>query len=151
MAQKSNIALTVVLLLLLMVSVAAVTLWAVWPDPVPRNPLEQARLELLSDVDTIRIAELSIHDFDEAYVPCGSADEARAAVAAGNVAWKGAECWTKLGFAPIDTPRGAFWVEVAGDDFTVHGLADLDGDGTPLAIVATRDTTARATTPPGVY
>lgn len=150
MAQR-NIVVTVVLLLLLMVSVGTVTLWAVWTPPKKTNPLDQARLELLSDVDTIRIAQLSLHDFEEAYVPCGSADEARAAVKGGDIAWKGGDCWTKLGFNPLGTPRGAWWVDVNEDGFEVHGLADLDADGTPIEIVATKDQTARAVTPAGVY
>lgn len=44
-------------------------------------------------------------------------------------AWAGGEEWSRLGWAPDGMVRGAYWVEVHGDEVVVVGICDVDGDG----------------------
>lgn len=45
-----------------------------------------------------------------------------------------------LGWAPDGPVRGSYWVEVSPDglDFTVFGVADIDGDGQQAWYTATK-------------
>jgi hypothetical protein len=56
-----------------------------------------------------------------------------------------------LGWSPYEELRGAYWVEVSGQDFIVHGVADLDGDGVRAEYTATMSTNATLVTPEDVY
>jgi hypothetical protein len=131
--------------------IIGVTLTALFAQGESDEPkLEQERGQVLSDVDTLRIAELSIHDFNDAWIACGSPDEARAAVGKGVPAWHGGGCWDTLGFKPME-PDAGYWVEVVEDRFEVHAVADLDHDGTPAEFVATDQATAHPWTDPKVF
>lgn len=110
---------------------------------------EERRSATLSVVDTLRIAELSLYDFENSYVPCGTMDVARLGLS-GNTAWETDGCWKKLGWTP-EQGRGVFYVAVDGDNFEVHGLVDGDGDGTPAEIVATKDLAAHLLSKPEVF
>ncbi len=44
-----------------------------------------------------------------------------------SVPWRG--CFDGLGWEPDGRVRGAYWVEVDGEAFTVHGICDIDDDG----------------------
>jgi hypothetical protein len=109
----------------------------------------QQRAAVLADVDTIRIAELSLVDFEGKWTPCGSQAASLSHVEAHEPGFADEDCWKKLGFHP--NGPGGYWVEVVGDDFAVHGVVDLDADGIPAEFVATREMTARTWTDPRVF
>jgi hypothetical protein len=100
---------------------------------------EQARQELLTQVSSLRQAQLDLQVVDD-FLPCGDADTARASASRVPRAWEGPDCFARIGWAPEGLVVGGYWVEVApdGEDFTVHGVADPEGDGTFLHVTATR-------------
>ena len=57
----------------------------------------------------------------------------------------------KLGFEPMGSVRGSYWVEVSKDDFTAYGISDVDGDGTYATYTATKSQEPTATTAESVY
>jgi len=68
------------------------------------------------------------------------------------VAWGRGSAFDPLGWAPRDDVVGCYKVEVeaGGEDFTVHGWADMDGDGVPAHWTATRERRATRQTAEGV-
>lgn len=108
----------------------------------------RARVQALAgDVDALR-ASLQRQAADRAITSCGSADLAHTALEDGTAAWRGDACWSNLDVKP--TTDRAFWVVGGVDDFAVHGIADMDGDGVPIEFVATRAHAAEPWTAPGV-
>jgi hypothetical protein len=96
------------------------------------------------DVDRVREAWLN----DGMGQSCGNEEWAHAAVAEGDSTWRRGACWERAG---VDhTADHALWVVGAADDFAVHGIADIDGDGVVVEFVATRARPAERWTPPDV-
>ncbi len=108
----------------------------------------QARVDaLVEDVDALRGALVR----QAAAGPvgsCGSEDAARTAIEAHDAGWHAAPCWSILDASP--TTLHAMWIVNGGDDFAVHGIADIDGDGELIEVVATREHAAERWTAPGV-
>jgi len=69
------------------------------------------------------------------------------------VDWPSGTGFDELGWEPVGSVYGTYWVEVSSDgsDFTVHGLCDVDGDGDPAHYTATRNTRATLETMNHVY
>ena len=108
----------------------------------------RARVEaLVSSVDALR-ASLLPTARSGSIASCGSEDEARAAIADPTKVWHEAACWAGLPVTPASDY--ALWVVGGGDDFAIHGIADLDGDGEMIEFVATRAHAAEPWTGPGV-
>ena len=112
---------------------------------------DEARLArvdaLVSDVEALRTS-LLVKTLVGPVDSCGSADEARAAIADGTTTWRDAPCWAGLPMTPA--PDHALWIVGGGDDFAIHGIADLDGDGEFIEFVATRSHAAEPWTAPHV-
>lgn len=114
------------------------------------------RTELPMNVEGIRTAELAYFAAFDTYVACGvDMGEARLQVGPafrdplGDSAF---DCLnTSLGWVPSGPVRGAYWVTRIGDDFEVHGIADIDGDGACSHYVATRDAPAMMVSLPSDY
>lgn len=96
-----------------------------WRQARVEPPAASPAAALVADVDTLRIAELTWRDVTDAYLPCGSEAEARAAIDAG--APSRPACLETLGFRPPDAGT-AFWVTVTDGGFEAHGVARHDGD-----------------------
>jgi hypothetical protein len=141
-AAKTRMPVVITSIVILLVILTAMVSW--WVLPL-EDPLKTARTGLLADVDTLRIAENSIFDFEESYVACGSMAAAQAAVEKKDASWRADPCWDQLGFRPVGEGT-AFWVESAGTDFVAHGLGDFDGDGELVKALATRDDPAAIVT-----
>jgi len=101
------------------------------------------RAELPANVDGIKAAQMGYYAAFGTYVPCGSAEEAEAALLSvsgkAQRPWIGGDCWDTLGWQPDGMVRGFYWVEVAedGSDFAVWAIGDIDGDGDPAVYSAT--------------
>jgi type II secretory pathway pseudopilin PulG len=113
------------------------------------------RAEVPGNVEGLKAAELAYDAAYDRYVPCGSREEAEGAVGKelrDAPEFRVSGCWQQLGWRPDGPIRGAYWVEVtdSGDGtetFTVHGIADVDGDGEFVHYTATQ--TTNATLAPG--
>jgi hypothetical protein len=112
--------------------------------------LKAKRSELVSNVNGIKISELSYDAMNDGFVAVGHppglgelGEEPRR--------WMGGADWVTLNWAPDGDVRGVYWVEVSGDDFVVHGVADLDGDGVAAEYTATSSVSATQVTPEDVY
>jgi type IV pilus assembly protein PilA len=102
--------------------------------------LKAKRAEVPANVSGIRIAELAYQAAFDKLVPAGSREEALASLTGKQQhAWAGGPAWDTLDWRPSGPIRGAYWVEVDGDTFTVHGICDVDADGTVAEYVATAD------------
>lgn len=100
--------------------------------------LKSKRAELPGNVDGIKIAELAHDAAYDTFVACGNREAAEAVVGKNLRDFAtdpAAPCFTEtLSWAPDGQIRGAYWVEVTQrpdgrQDFIVHGVADVDGDG----------------------
>jgi hypothetical protein len=110
-------------------------------------PAAGAREDVGRDVESILQAELAYDAAFGRFVPAGSRAEALASLTGKQPhAWAGDAAWKTLGWHPDGPVRSAYWVEVDGHDFTVHGVCDLDGDGVPAEYVGTK-----LVMPPDVY
>jgi hypothetical protein len=109
------------------------------------------RAEVPSYVEGIRTAELAYDAACDEFVAAG--DPVQAALVAGKAqrTWEGGPEWAKVGWSPDGPVRGAYWVEVTGETFTVHGICDVDGDGEFAEYTADADSPARLITPNHVY
>ena len=110
------------------------------------------RAELPATVEALRVAELAYHAEHDVYLAVSS--EVEAMTPPPGPLPRDApddEGWDELGWAPDAPPRGAYWIEVEGDDFVVVGRCDVDGDGEYAEYRATRDEYPTPTTPPDVY
>lgn len=108
----------------------------------------QARVDaLVADVDALR-GSLSRQREAGPVGSCGSLEAATAAIASQDASWHDSPCWSGLEASP--TPLHALWIVDGGDDFAVHGIADIDGDGEVIEFVATRGHAAERWTAPGV-
>lgn len=56
-----------------------------------------------------------------------------------SVPWVSGTVFDTLGWQPDGHVRGTYWVELVGeDDFIVHGMCDMDGDGVQAHYTASR-------------
>lgn len=118
---------------------------------VPTFDLVPADAELLANVEGIRKAEIAVQAVDD-FLPCSDASAAQAATSGIARAWDGPDCFARLGWAPSESVRGGYFVEVSADksDFKVVGLADVDGDGVFMRVEASKSQAARVVSPEGV-
>ena len=67
--------------------------------------------------------------------------------------WVSAESggFQELGFEPMGSVRGSYWVEVSKEGFTAYGISDVDGDGIYATYTATTSQEPTATTAENVY
>ena len=116
--------------------------------------LKAKRSEVPGYVDGLKTAELAYDAAFDTYVPVGSRAAAEEQIRWNGKeprAWDGGGEWETLGWSPDGMSRGAYWVEVEGHSFTVHGLCDVDGDGDFAEYVATERENARMVTGPNTY
>lgn len=112
--------------------------------------LKAQRAELAGNVDGIKTAELMYDAMNDGFVAVGH-PPGRSEIGADPRTWLGGADWQTLGWAPDGDVRGAYWVEVSGYDFVVHGVSDVDGDGVRAEYTATMSTNATLVTPEDVY
>ncbi|MFT5681326.1 MAG: type II secretory pathway pseudopilin PulG [Myxococcota bacterium] len=112
------------------------------------------RAEVPANVDIIKTAELA-HEAafgtfigQEELVPRSEWELGKEPVS-----WKAGTGFDTLAWAPDGMVRGSYRVEITdgGADFIVHGLCDVDGDGTLAHYTATRTTNAVLIAPNHVY
>ena len=113
--------------------------------------LKSKRAEVPSNVAGIKTAELAYDAAFDGFIPAGNEFEARREIGKAQREWNSDAGWEKLGWSPDGKVRGAYWVEVHGNDFTVHGICDVDGDGEVAEYAATKTTGATLVTDPHVY
>jgi type IV pilus assembly protein PilA len=105
--------------------------------------LSAKRSEVPGNVSGI-VTSLQRYDAEhDGYIACGSRAEAEAELMRGSTElrpWRGGDCWDQLGWRPDGAVRGAYWIEVspAGDDFTVYGISDVDGDSLVATYTASK-------------
>jgi hypothetical protein len=110
--------------------------------------------EIPSNVDSLRTAELAYRAAFDIFVPmAGPLPRPIRGLDRRLVEWTPTPESELLGWKPDGRVRGTYWVELSpeGDDFTVHGLCDIDQDGEPAHYVATRHQPARAISQVDVY
>ncbi len=113
--------------------------------------MKAKRAEVPGNVDALKTAELAYDAAYDRYVPFGDEAEARNSVGKQPRDWVDDEGTLLLGWRPDGQVRGAYWAEVDGNSFTVHGICDADGDGEFAEYVATESTNATLVTSPHVY
>ena len=110
------------------------------------------RAEVSVNVDGIRTAQLSHMASSDEFV---AQDEWVPSARTGKSlqSWMTGTGFDELGWAPDGMVRGVYRVEITddGQDFSVHGLCDIDGDGLEAHYTATRSTAATAVTDNHVY
>ncbi len=112
--------------------------------------MKAKRSELVGNVNAIKTAELMYDAMNDGFVAAGH-PPADGELGEEPRVWTGGSDWETLGWSPYEELRGAYWVEVSGQDFIVHGVADLDGDGVRAEYTATMSTNATLVTPEDVY
>jgi hypothetical protein len=105
-------------------------------------------------VDGIKTAEIAYWAAFDRYVPITEP----APVPAWQVgrephAWPSGTRFEALGWEPYGMVRATYWVEVGadGEDFTVYGVCDVDGDGDDATYTASREQHATLQTPVHTY
>jgi hypothetical protein len=113
--------------------------------------LDSRRDELLHSIGPLREGA-NAHLEAGTLVACGDEASARADVLARagtkrmlDESVPADECLVDLGLPSYQPIYGAYWVEVDGDAYTIHGVMDLDGDGVLAEMAATRDDGSRIT------
>jgi hypothetical protein len=110
------------------------------------------RGELEANLEGIRTAERAYEAAFDHYLPAGVHPRQVDALDAQPVRWTGGTAFDDLGWMPDGPVVGAYQVDVApdGSDFTVHGWADLDGDGVPAHWTASAHGRPERVSPEGV-
>jgi len=108
------------------------------------------RAEAPSYVDGIKTAELA---YDAAFdtfvaVPPMVPDSSPGKAQRG---WPSGSAFDTLGWGPGGEVRGSYWVDVQGNNFVVHGIIDVDGDGKPAHYTATKTINAVMVTTNDTY
>ncbi len=117
--------------------------------------VEAQRAEVPSYVDGIKTAELAYDAAFDGFVPASSRAAAEREISGG--AGKEPRPWVDeagflaMGWRPDGAVRGAYWVEVQGSDYTVHGICDVDGDDQYAEYTATSSINATLISSPDVY
>ena len=116
--------------------------------------LRAKRAELPMNVEGIRTAQIAYEAVFDTYLPVPDPvplDPLMVGPQA--VSWPAGTPFDDLGWEPSGTVRGTYWVEVTpdGSDFTVHTVADLDGDGISCRYMATRHERAAMISESWVY
>ncbi len=109
------------------------------------------RAEVPANVDGLKTAELAYEAGFDHFVSAGSRSDAERSLTEDPRPWAGDDGFQTLGWQPDGNVRGAYWVEVRGRSFEVHGIIDADGDGTYAEYVATESTNATMITDSGVF
>jgi type IV pilus assembly protein PilA len=116
--------------------------------------LRAKRTELPMNVEGIRAAQIAYQGVFDAYVPVPEPVPLDPLMVGRQaVPWPSGTAFDDLGWEPDGLVRGTYWVEVEpdGSDFTVHAVADLDGDGIACRYMATRDQRATMISESWVY
>lgn len=92
--------------------------------------LKAKRAEVPGNVDGIATAEKLYHSASGRWLAVGSREEALGEhPGADQRTWTGGPGWTTLQWWPDGKVRGVYWVEVDGEQAVVHGVCDVDADG----------------------
>lgn len=108
------------------------------------------RSEVPVNVDAIKTAQLMYDAMYDGFLPVGH-PPTPGELGKTPRPWTGGPDWAALPWSPDGLVRGAYWVEVSGDDFIVHGACDVDGDGEAAEYTATSSLNAARITPEDVY
>jgi hypothetical protein len=117
--------------------------------------MKAERAEVPSNVDGIKTAQLAYDAAFDGFVDASSRAEAEREISGGAGReprpWGHDPGFNTIGWRPDGDVRGAYWVEVQGNDFTVHGICDVDGDGQYAEYTATSSINSTLITSPDVY
>lgn len=108
--------------------------------------------ELAGNLSGIRTAELAYDAAFDEFLAMPPAPRPKEGLDTKKVAWPSGTPWDQLGWRPEGEVSGTYWVEVSADGqhFTVHGMQDADGDGTPAHWTTSDEQLPKALTPPDV-
>ncbi|MFH1464544.1 MAG: hypothetical protein ABIO70_09160 [Pseudomonadota bacterium] len=112
------------------------------------------RAEVPMNVDAIKTSELAYEAAFDRYLPVSEPAPVEVwELGREPHAWPGGTAFDDLGWEPSGMVRGAYWVEVSadGEDFTVYGVCDVDGDGDAATFTASREQRATLQTYPSTY
>ena len=111
------------------------------------------RSELPANIDGIRVSMIAYHDaFNQFIVQSTPVPRDPAQLNGEVAAWPSGSSFDTLGWAPLIEVRGTYWIEAKGeDDFIIHGMCDLDADGTAAHYTATRSSNAVMVSDADVY
>jgi len=112
--------------------------------------LKAKRSEVPVNVDSIKAAELAYDAMFDGFLPAGQ-PPAPGELGKAQRPWTSDAAWAALPWSPDGPVRGAYWVEVSGDDFVVHGVCDVDADGQTAEYTATASLNATQLSPRDVY
>lgn len=115
--------------------------------------LKAKRSELLVTVSSIAAAEEAYAIEQGEALALSAAPRSMADLNTDAVDWRTPSDWLPLDLQLHGTFRGIYWVEVTPDrkGYTVHGMADLDGDGMVSHVKLERGQAAVLITPANVY
>lgn len=100
---------------------------------------ETQRAQLHAMVDGIRTAEIAYEAAFDTWVPVPEAvPRPVEALDRYAIHWPSGTAFDDLGWEPDTTVHGTFWVEADEHGFTVHGMCDMDEDGVPAHVTASR-------------
>ncbi len=111
------------------------------------------RAEVPSNVDGIKTAVIAYDAAFDGYVAAAKYPASAPTEAQKDWYSAGSGGFQTIGWHPDGQVRGVYWVVVTdgGRDFEVHGICDLDGDGSVAEYVATSSTNATLVTDPNIY
>ena len=112
--------------------------------------LKAKRSEVPVNVDAIKTAELMYDAMYDGFLPAGH-PPGSSELGKSPRPWTSDPGWTALPWSPDGEVRGAYWVEVSGDDFIVHGVCDVDADGVRAEYTATASLNAARVTPADTF
>lgn len=106
--------------------------------------------EIVQNVESIRTAELSYDATYDGYIavptpvprPVSQLDRKM-------VPFPDDTPFSVLLWRPDGDVRGTYWVEVDGEEFTIHGAIDIDQDGEPRHVILTSSGTKPVELAPG--
>lgn len=130
---------------LVVIIVVLVTLSGGWGQGALRE-------EVPTNVEAIRLAEISHHDAFESYISAEASPRDALSVDAKAVPWVPSAGFRKLSWEPAQAEvRGSYSVNANAAGFTVTGVCDVDEDQVQARFTATLDAPAAAVTDGSVY
>jgi type II secretory pathway pseudopilin PulG len=145
---RSNRPLLIVIIVLLLVILCGGTVPVVGilaAIAIPNFVVMQSRAkraEVPVNVDGIKTAEIAYEAAFDTFVPVTEPVPVQAWEVGRELhAWPVGTRFDDLGWSADGMVRGTYWVEVSpdGEDFTVYGICDVDGDGDAATFTATRE------------
>ena len=113
--------------------------------------LKAKRAEVPGNVDGIKSAQMAYDAAYDGFVTAAH-NPGAATVNKAQQAWTPTPDFTTLGWSPDGSVRGSYaTADVGGTDFTVEGVSDVDGDGTPANYSASKTLNASQNTANDIY